>query len=98
MFCTLPNDSKFPYLFDMNEAKQKHNESTFLWSEGDVFMLHAQDRHHDTCVESFQLQNDANFIAWLHLKVQIKKNMLVQMECSKDQPQYSINNKYMDII
>jgi hypothetical protein len=60
MFFTFPNDSTFPYLFDMNEAKQKHNESTFLWNEGDVFILHAQNRHHDTCFQSFQLQNDAN--------------------------------------
>jgi hypothetical protein len=29
-FCKPPNDPKFPYLFYTNEAKQKHNESTFL--------------------------------------------------------------------
>jgi hypothetical protein len=29
-FHTLPNDQKISYLFYMNEAKQKHNESTFL--------------------------------------------------------------------
>jgi hypothetical protein len=46
----------------MNEAKQKDNESAFLRSEGDVFILCAQDRHHDTCPQSFQLQNDANGI------------------------------------
>jgi hypothetical protein len=63
----------------MNETKQEHNESTFLLSEGDVFILCAQDRHHDTCFQSFQLQNDANFIAWLHLGVQVKKNMLVEL-------------------
>jgi hypothetical protein len=34
-----PNDPKYPYLFYMNEAKQKHNESTFFQSEGDVFIL-----------------------------------------------------------
>jgi hypothetical protein len=45
----------------MNEAKQKHNESTFFRNEGDVFILCAQDKHHDTCLQSFQLQNDANF-------------------------------------
>jgi len=46
-FFTPPNDLEFPYLFYRNEAKQKHNESTFLWSEGDVFILCAQDRHHN---------------------------------------------------
>jgi hypothetical protein len=40
-FCTPSNDPKFSYLFYMNETKQKHNESTFLWGEGDVFILHA---------------------------------------------------------
>jgi hypothetical protein len=44
-FCTPPNDPKFPYLFDMNETKQKHHELIFLQSEGDVFILRAQDRH-----------------------------------------------------
>jgi hypothetical protein len=41
--------------------------------------LHAKDRHHDTCLQSFQLQNDANFIARLHLKVQVMKNMSVEL-------------------
>ncbi len=78
-FCTPPNDPNFPYLFYMNEAKQKHNESTFLQSERDVFILHAQDRHHDTCPQSFQLQNDANFTTRLQSEVQIKKIMLVEL-------------------
>jgi hypothetical protein len=78
-FHTLPSDPKFPYLFYTNEAKQKHNESIFLQSERDVFILHAQDRHHDTYLQSFQLQNDANFTTGLHSKVQIKKNMLVEL-------------------
>ncbi len=65
-FHTLLNDLKFPYLFYMNEAKQNQNESTFLQSERDVFILCAQDRHHDTCPQSFQLQNDANFTVGLH--------------------------------
>ncbi len=72
-FCTLPNDPKFPHLFYMNEAKQKHNESTFLRSEGDVFIVRAQDIHPDTCLQSFQLQNDANFTTILYLEAQIKK-------------------------
>jgi hypothetical protein len=41
--------------------------------------LCAQDRHHDTCPQSFQLQIDANFTIGLHLEVQIKKNMLVEL-------------------
>jgi hypothetical protein len=45
--------------------------------------LRAQDRHHDICPQSFQLQNDANFIARLHLKVQVKENMLVQL-CARN--------------
>ncbi len=79
--CTLPNNPNFPYLFYMNETKQKHNESTFLWNEGDVFILRAQNRHHYTCPQSFQLQNDTNFTTRLHLKVQVKKNMLGWILC-----------------
>jgi len=56
-----PDDPKFSYLFYMNETKQKYNEWAFLRSERDVFILRAQDRHLDTCFQSFQLQNDANF-------------------------------------
>ncbi len=78
-FHTLPNDPKFPYSFYTNEAKQKHNESSFLRSEEDVFILRAQDRHHDTCPQSFQLQNDANFTTRLHPEVQVKKNVLVEL-------------------
>ncbi len=29
--------------------KQTYNELTFLQSEGDIFMLHAQDKYFDTC-------------------------------------------------
>ncbi len=71
-FRTPPNDPKFPYLFYTDETNKKHNESTFQ-NEGDVFILCAQDKHHDTCLQSFQLQNDANYIARLHLEVQLKK-------------------------
>ncbi len=77
-FHTLLNDLKLSYLFYMNETKQNHNESAFLQSEGDVFILCEQDRQHDTCPQSFQLQNDVNFRIRLHLEVQIKKNMLVE--------------------
>jgi hypothetical protein len=69
--------------FYTNEAKQKHNESTFLQSEGGVFILHAQDRHHDTRLQSFQLQNDAKFIVGLHLEVEVKKNTLVEL-CARN--------------
>jgi hypothetical protein len=41
--------------------------------------LCAQYKHHDICPQSFQLQNDANFIARLHLEVKVKKNMLVEL-------------------
>jgi hypothetical protein len=34
---------------------------------------------HNTCFQSFQLQNDANFTTWLHSDVQVKKNMLVKL-------------------
>jgi hypothetical protein len=67
----------------MNEAKQKHNESTFLRTKGDVFILCEQDIHHDTRLQSFQLQNDSNFTKGLHLEVQIKKNMLVEF-CARN--------------
>jgi hypothetical protein len=53
---TLPYDPNFPYLFYTNEVKQKHNEKAFLRSEGDVFILRAQNRHHDICLQSFHLQ------------------------------------------
>jgi hypothetical protein len=79
----LPNDPKLPYLFYTNEANQNHNESSFLQSEEVVFILRAQDRHHDTCSQSFQLQNDANFTARLHPEVQVKKNMLVEL-CARN--------------
>jgi hypothetical protein len=78
-FHTPPYDPNFPYLFYTNEAKQKHNELAFLQNEGDVLILHAQDRHHDICPQSFQLQNDANFATRLHLEIQVKKNMLVEL-------------------
>ncbi len=39
--CTPSNNPKFSYLFYMNETRQKHNESTFPWSERDVFIFHA---------------------------------------------------------
>jgi hypothetical protein len=45
--------------------------------------LRAQDKHHDTCPQSFQLQNDANFTTGLHLEVQVKKNMLVEL-CARN--------------
>jgi hypothetical protein len=48
-FCTPPNDPNFPYLFYMNETKQKYNELIFLRNEGDVFILHAQDKYFDIC-------------------------------------------------
>jgi hypothetical protein len=41
-FHTLPNDPNLLYLFYMNEAKQKHNGSAFLWNEEDVSILCAQ--------------------------------------------------------
>jgi hypothetical protein len=43
------------------ETKQKHNESGFFQIERDVFILRAEDRHHDTCFQSIQLQNNTNF-------------------------------------
>jgi hypothetical protein len=33
-FCTPPTNPKFPYLFYMNEAEQKHNESTSFKVKG----------------------------------------------------------------
>jgi hypothetical protein len=57
----------------------KQSKNIMNQSEGDVFILCAQDRHHDTCPQSFQLQNDANFTLGLHSEVQVKKNMLVEL-------------------
>jgi hypothetical protein len=53
MFRTPPKDPKFPYLFYTNEARLKHNELTFLQSDGDVYIFHVEDKHHDTCLKSF---------------------------------------------
>ncbi len=33
----------------MNETKQKYNQLIFLQNEGDVFILHAQDKYYDKC-------------------------------------------------
>jgi hypothetical protein len=74
-----PKDPKLPYSFYTNETRLKHNESTFLQSDGNVCIFCAQDKHHDTCLKSFQLQNGPNFIIRLHYKIQIKKDMLVKL-------------------
>jgi len=65
-FHTPPKDPKLPYLFYANEARLKHNESTFLQNDGDVYIFRAEDKHRDTCPKSFQLQNDSNFMGKLH--------------------------------
>ncbi len=45
--------------------------------------MRAQDKQHNTCPQSFQLQNDANVTIGLHSKVQVKKNKLVEL-CVKN--------------
>jgi hypothetical protein len=70
-FHTLPKNPKLPYLFYTNEARLKHNKSTFLWIDEDAYIFHAKDKY-DTCPKSFQLRNDPNFIVGLHSKIQIK--------------------------
>ncbi len=47
----------------------KHIESTFIQSDGNVYIFHAKDKHHDTYPKSFQLQNDPNFTTILHSKI-----------------------------
>jgi len=70
-FHTLPNDPKFSYLFYIDESKQNiMNQFSF---EVKGMYSYFCTRHHDTCLQSFQLQNDVNFTARLHLEVQIKK-------------------------
>jgi hypothetical protein len=44
-----------------------------------VYIFCVEDKHHDTCPKSFQLQNDPNFTIKLHLKFRVKKNMLVEL-------------------
>ncbi len=44
-----------------------------------MYILCAQEKHHETCPQSFQLQNDTNFIANLHSKFQVKITMLVEL-------------------
>ncbi len=44
----------------------KHDESIFFQIDGDVYILCAQEKHHDRCPQSFQLQNDTNFTTNLH--------------------------------
>jgi hypothetical protein len=41
----------------MKQNKNKMNQLSFK-VKGILFILCAQDRHHDTCPQSFQLQND----------------------------------------
>ncbi len=40
-FGTPPKDPKLPYSFYTNETRFKHNESTLLQSDGDVYIFHA---------------------------------------------------------
>ncbi len=65
-FCTPLEDPKLPYLFYTNETRLKHNELTFLRNDGDVCIFCVEDKHHDACPKSFQLQNDPNFTSELH--------------------------------
>jgi hypothetical protein len=71
-FHTPHKGPKLPYLFYANEARLKHNESTFLRNDGDVYIFRVEYRHCDTCPKSFQLQNNPNFIGRLQSKVQEK--------------------------
>jgi hypothetical protein len=58
------NDPKLSYLFYIDEVTLKHNELVFFWIDEDVYTI--QKKHHDTCLQSFQLQKDANFTSDLH--------------------------------
>ncbi len=78
-FRTPPKDPKLPYLFYINEARFKHNESNLLQSDGNIYIFRAKNKHHVTCPKSFQLQNDPNFIIKLHLEIWVKKNMWVKL-------------------
>jgi hypothetical protein len=40
-FGTPPKDPKLPYSSHKNETRFKHNESTLLQSDGDVYIFHA---------------------------------------------------------
>ncbi len=44
-----------------------------------MYILCAQEKHHGTCPQSFQLQNDTNFITNLYSKFQVKITMLVEL-------------------
>jgi hypothetical protein len=44
-----------------------------------VSIFCVEDKHHDTCLKSFKLQNGSNFTIELHSKIQIKKNMLIEL-------------------
>ncbi len=69
--------------FHIYFTQMKQRKNIMNWLSFEVkrmyFILHVEDKHHDTCPQSFQLQNDANFIARLHSKVQVKKNTLVEL-------------------
>jgi hypothetical protein len=54
-FRTPPKDPNFPYLFYTNESRLKRNESSFLRSDGNVYIFHVEDKHYDTFPKSFQL-------------------------------------------
>lgn len=70
--CTSINDPKIYFLYYTHDARLKHNELAFVQSKWDVHIFCAQNQHHDTNLDSFWLQNDANFIAWSHLKFYLK--------------------------
>ena len=52
--CTPPNDSKFSFLYYINDARFRH-KYTFVQREGDVYIFCTQDQHHDTCPKLFHL-------------------------------------------
>ncbi len=50
-FCKRLKDLELPYLFYRNEIRLKHDKSTFSWNDGDVYLFHVEDKHHDTCLK-----------------------------------------------
>jgi hypothetical protein len=54
------------------------NQPSYKVMEMCTYFVH-KIKHHDICLKSFQLQNDLYFIIRLHLKIQMKKKMLVEL-------------------
>jgi hypothetical protein len=79
MFTQPPNELNFPYMYYTNKSTRECNNFVFENTEGQEYVFDANDQHHDTCPKHFKLKNDPSQIVGLHLKIQLKIGMLVEL-------------------